>query len=459
MTLELERPAENLVTDGAYRKMTEDSVPSERYYSTAFAALEREKMWARAWQPACRIEEVPKIGDYAEYTVNDQSYLIVRLSETEFKAYYNHCRHRGNELGNGNGSYRSGKIVCSFHGWRWNLDGTNDKVLSPQGFTPACLDENRLRLREVLVDTAIGMVWINPDPNAAPLHEVMGETFAHWEPIKLADMRVRWWRYMKVEANWKTLMEPFMEAYHIAQTHPEITDHIGVDNWSSDIIAPYVTNGADGSGWNDYSGGGDNDPDSMKIAFSGGDAGLNMIDFSVVSDEALHDGIDAALMQDWQRDIQREVYNDKGLRDMEYVAEFSKQLYAEAERRGMPIPPMSEGGGNGFGFIFPNIVITSSYGNAFVMRTRPDGTDPERSIVEWYAVALPERDQKGKRPKRQGPLEYEDWGFVVQQDLSNIEKIQRGVRTDGFTDAFFSPKYEALVLHFHKTLEKYLDAD
>ena len=162
-------------TDGLYKKMSEDSVPRERYYTQAFADLEREKLWTRTWQPACRLEEIPKVGDYSEYNIVDQSFLVVRASETEIKAYSNHCRHRGNELGNGNGSYRSGKIVCSFHGWRWNLDGSNDKVFASEGFTPACLDPERLRLVDIKVAIAWGMVWINPDPEAAPFEEHLSE--------------------------------------------------------------------------------------------------------------------------------------------------------------------------------------------------------------------------------------------------------------------------------------------
>jgi phenylpropionate dioxygenase-like ring-hydroxylating dioxygenase large terminal subunit len=257
---------------------------------------------------------------------------------------------------------------------------------------------------------------------------------------------------MKVDANWKTVMEPFMEAYHIAQTHPEITHHTGVDRWNIDAVGNAYKVTDDGSGWGDYAGRGavDGIPPSPI-------PGLSAIDFSVISNKALHDGIDAALMQTWQLDIQQELYHEKGLRDFEYILAFNQRLYEEADRRGMAILPADQGGGAAYGFVFPNIVITASYGNAFIQRTRPDSLDPEKTIVEFYAVSLPQNDDQVKRPKRIGPLEYEDWGFVVQQDLSNIEKVQRGVKTKGFTDAFFSGTYEALIVNFHRTLETYID--
>ena len=439
-------------TDGLYKKMGEDSVPRDRYFTQEFADLEREKLWTRTWQPACRLEEIPKVGDYSEYNIADQSFLVVRVTEDEIKAYSNHCRHRGNELGNGNGSYRSGKIVCSFHGWRWNLDGSNDKVFASEGFTPACLDPERLRLVDIKVAIAWGMVWINPDPEAAPFEEHMSEILNATAAIRLEDMKVRWWRYMIVDANWKTVQEPFMEAYHVAQTHPEIANGISLDDWNQSDYNSIYTYGSDGSGWSSGM------PRILDNGIPPGPVpGINAIDYSVISNQALHDGIDAALMQDWQVAIMREFYHEKGLRDFEYVGAFNEKMYAEAAERGMDIPPPEVGGGGGYGFIFPNIVYTSMYGNAFLQRTRPHGTDPEKTIVEFWALGQPQNDYKEKRPKRIGPLEYEDWGFVAQQDLSNIEKLQRGVKTTGLKEAYFSESYEGLILNFHRVLETYLD--
>jgi phenylpropionate dioxygenase-like ring-hydroxylating dioxygenase large terminal subunit len=437
----------------AYPRMTEDGVPASRYYAQSFADLENSKLWTRTWQPACRIEEIPRVGDYSEYTITDQSYLVVRVSESEIKAYSNHCRHRGNELGNGNGSYRSGKIVCSFHGWRWNLDGSNDKVFADEGFTPSCLHPDRLRLAEVAVAVAMGMVWINPDPSAVPFELERADVLNHWAPVRLSDMRVRWWRYMVIDANWKTVMEPFMESYHTAQTHPEIAGQSTVDDFDHKAFGTGYDYAPDGSGWGAASARGPADGGVPP----GPLPGMNAIDYSIISNQALHDGIDSALMQDWQIAAQNELYHQQGLRDFEYMMAFNERMYAEAAARGMDVPRPEQGGGHGYGFIFPNIVVTAMYGNAFIQRTRPVGTDPEKALVEWYAVALPQKDHKAKRPKRIGPLEYEDWGFVVQQDLSNIEKIQRGVKTAGFTGARFSERYEGLILNFHRKLEEYLD--
>ncbi|HEX3981464.1 MAG TPA: hypothetical protein VHW93_09570, partial [Acidimicrobiales bacterium] len=78
----LERPPADAgpwASDGRpvpFAMTVDDRVPVERYYDPAFADLERRFLWTRAWQMACRLEEIPSPGDYVEYIIADQSVLI-----------------------------------------------------------------------------------------------------------------------------------------------------------------------------------------------------------------------------------------------------------------------------------------------------------------------------------------------------------------------------------------------
>ena len=72
-----------------------DRIPSKRYYDPEFYQLEKERLWPRVWQMACRLEEIPKKGDYVVYEILDQSIIVTRVNENTVKAYHNHCRHRG----------------------------------------------------------------------------------------------------------------------------------------------------------------------------------------------------------------------------------------------------------------------------------------------------------------------------------------------------------------------------
>jgi hypothetical protein len=74
------------------------TVPGARYTSREFFDLEMERLWPRVWQVACREEEIPNPGDFLEYTIGDQSILVVRSEQDTITAFFNACAHRGTRL-------------------------------------------------------------------------------------------------------------------------------------------------------------------------------------------------------------------------------------------------------------------------------------------------------------------------------------------------------------------------
>ena len=96
-------------------------VSAERYFSPEWHAREVEKIWRRTWQFACRVEELPNVGDQIVYDIVDDSILVVRTADDTIKAYVNSCLHRGTMLRTDAGNAR--QIRCPFHGWTWTLDG------------------------------------------------------------------------------------------------------------------------------------------------------------------------------------------------------------------------------------------------------------------------------------------------------------------------------------------------
>src|SRR6516162_2212131 len=99
-------------------------IPTERYYDEEFFRLEAERLWPHVWQMACRLEEIPNVGDFTEYTTLGKSVIIVR-TKSGVKAFHNACRHRGVRLVTEPGNCEVRGFNCPFHGWRWNVDGEN----------------------------------------------------------------------------------------------------------------------------------------------------------------------------------------------------------------------------------------------------------------------------------------------------------------------------------------------
>src|SRR3990170_6342890 len=83
-------------------------VPRERYYDRDFFELEKEYLWPRVWQMACRLEEIPEPGDFVEYEILDQSIIVVRTDDMGVVAMQNACRHRGVKVVEGRGTCSSG---------------------------------------------------------------------------------------------------------------------------------------------------------------------------------------------------------------------------------------------------------------------------------------------------------------------------------------------------------------
>ena len=60
-----------------HRITNPELIPAERYYDPEFFKLENEKLWPHVWQMACRLEEIPNVGDYVEYTILAKSVIVV----------------------------------------------------------------------------------------------------------------------------------------------------------------------------------------------------------------------------------------------------------------------------------------------------------------------------------------------------------------------------------------------
>ena len=129
-----------------------ERVPAKRYYDADFFALESEKLWPHVWQMACRLEEIPRPGDYIVYRILDRSVIVVRTDDQTIRAYHNHCRHRGVELVNAQG-HTSGGFICPFHGWRWNVEGENTFVFEPDSFSQENMCKDELALVPVRLET------------------------------------------------------------------------------------------------------------------------------------------------------------------------------------------------------------------------------------------------------------------------------------------------------------------
>ena len=197
-------------------------VPTARFVSREYHELEKEHLWSRVWQMAAHEDDFPNVGDAVPYDIVDKSYLLVRVAEDEYKAYYNACLHRGRKLRESRAKGLD-EIRCAFHGWCWELDGTLKQV--PCAYDYSDLDRDEESLPEVKLGRWGRYLFINPDPDCESLEDFVGSLSSEFEVFPY-ERRYKEAHVAKIiRANWKVVQEAFMESYHVFMTHPQALAH------------------------------------------------------------------------------------------------------------------------------------------------------------------------------------------------------------------------------------------
>ena len=194
--------------------------PVENYRSEARFALERDGVMRRYPMGFCPSAALPTPGSYLAREAVGTPLIAIRGSDGRVRAFRNVCRHRGTQLADGSGCEKA--LVCRYHGWTYNLDGSLRHVPHEHGFPG--LDKSTRGLVPVQTVEAQGVVFVTQD--APPLAAQLGELPLFFPPAHRLAGSVE----NEVPANWKILAEGFLEGYHIRSTHPETFYPVQFDN-------------------------------------------------------------------------------------------------------------------------------------------------------------------------------------------------------------------------------------
>jgi phenylpropionate dioxygenase-like ring-hydroxylating dioxygenase large terminal subunit len=195
-----------------------ETLPYSWYADAQVAALERERIFRRSWQYAGTTGELDGPGSFFPTEVGGLPVVVVLDRESELRAFLNVCRHRGTVLVAEPG--RRGTLQCPYHAWTYGLDGSLRGA--PRTAGEPDFDPGELGLAPVCVDTWGPFVFVNPDPDAAPLESALGDLPAVVARHGLDVDRLRFHHRVRYElaANWKIAIENYLECYHCAVNHP-----------------------------------------------------------------------------------------------------------------------------------------------------------------------------------------------------------------------------------------------
>ncbi|MDT7603124.1 MAG: choline monooxygenase, partial [Acidobacteriota bacterium] len=155
---------------------------------------------------------------YFTATVGDEPVIVVRGADATVRALSNVCRHRAGPVASGCGSREV--FRCGYHGWSYALDGS--LAATPEWGGVEDFDREAHALPQFRVETWGALVFVNLDPNAAPLSGTLEDLPARLAHRDLSRMRFALRKDWQVECNWKTYVDNYLEGYHIPVVHPAL---------------------------------------------------------------------------------------------------------------------------------------------------------------------------------------------------------------------------------------------
>jgi phenylpropionate dioxygenase-like ring-hydroxylating dioxygenase large terminal subunit len=427
------------MTAESWVDMGTGDISIERYFDKTYHDQEVEKIWRKTWQWACRLEDIPNIGDHVVYEIVHDSVIVVRTGTGtgEIRAYVNACLHRGTQLRTKGGCVKQFK--CPFHGFTWGLDGCLKDV--PQAWDFDHIDWASFSLPELQVDIWGGFVFINFDEQCESLIDYLEILPEHFATFALED-RYKAIHVAKVmPCNWKLCAEAFVEAYHVASAHPQTVAYYGDSNTQYDT-------------W----------PGVRHIN--------RMISAQGVPSPSVNHITETMTREMMERDTPFFKSRDESIggdTPRHYFANVAREKIARTAGRDFSTLSDSEAIDLIQYTVFPNFVPYGGMGLSAGYRFRPYGDNPEKSVMEIFFLFPKAAD--GSHPKP-APIvwlqEDEPWStvesmgsaaMVVDQDTDNLKRIQKGLRATKKPGVTLANYQESRIRHFHQTLDRYMAAE
>ncbi|OCB39435.1 (2Fe-2S)-binding protein [Mycobacterium malmoense] len=438
----------------------ETFVPKSRYIDPEYLQLEFSRLFTQVWQPACREEEIPDPGCYHEYTIGRQSIMVVRQKDGSVKAFHNTCAHRGMKVVRGSGCSEGGDFRCEFHGWRYGLDGRSSFVPCREEF--ASRPREQWGLRGVAVGAWGGWVFVSMAENPPDLLDWLDPLPTALAPFRLQDMRYRWRKRTFLPANWKTVIDAFIEGYHTPGTHPQTMRSAEGPRPSAKPAAPQEYAYAPYTPTITYK-------NHSRFVYTqrpehaSRDSGRQEL---AARPEVFANSMQYQYLEVGSLVTERDYRAAQKLATMEPGDTPPFVLYHQlcedlARAEGVDFPRMSMEqyfAGNGDWHVFPTMVILVEKSCLLGYRMLPDAEDPNRCTFEMFSL---EHFGPGEVPETQWQVferwqDHDGWGELPSQDLRNIGAIHAGMHSVGFDGLWLNTAQEMSIRNEHAIADRYL---
>ncbi len=205
------------------------TLPARFYINPEIYELEKEAIFYKTWHYAGHVSQVSKPGQYLTTKIHQQNLFIAHGRDGEIRAFYNVCAHRGHTLLEGSG--KKNIITCPYHAWAYDFDGTLKAARNSENVEG--FNKCDFPLKRVKLEVFCGMLMVNLDPDATPFAEQyagLEDEIRQYMP-SVDDLSYAQRDTFEVRANWKVLVDNFLECYHCAAAHKDFVDLVNMDTY------------------------------------------------------------------------------------------------------------------------------------------------------------------------------------------------------------------------------------
>jgi len=183
---------------------------------------EINRIFMVSWLYAGHVSEIPDIGDYKLYELDNESVIIIRETDDRINGLLNVCRHRGSRICL-NSSGNENLLVCPYHGWTFEKNGK----LRGASYTYSGFEKSEYPLKQVSLKVFHGMIFINFDKEPISFDPIENDLDECLLPYRLGKTKVAHKKDYLIKANWKLAVENYCECYHCVPSHPEYAEAHG----------------------------------------------------------------------------------------------------------------------------------------------------------------------------------------------------------------------------------------
>ncbi|WP_112266853.1 aromatic ring-hydroxylating oxygenase subunit alpha [Lentzea terrae] len=205
------------------------TLPGNTYTDPTIFELEQENIFEKMWFCAVRSADLPDAGNFRTVQIGRESVLVTRSRDGSLRAFLNICRHRGAKLCVEETGTVKRNFQCPYHAWTYGLDGK--LVAAPNLTSMPDIDRVEYGLKTVHLREWLGYAWLSLADEPASFEETVQqdvrERLGNLDAIgnyQVSELELGRRITYDVKANWKLIIENFMECYHCATIHPELTE-------------------------------------------------------------------------------------------------------------------------------------------------------------------------------------------------------------------------------------------